>query len=155
MRRDHAARAPHRIASDVVRRRASQGRGDLLFTCLMCGVPLLLVGIVATGVSLFNPPPQSSERVWAGLVGVMGIVFGSGFIAMLLPERWHVGSRLWRWCGWLVAVVLVGFAVILLRYPATADSSRAPGKVGAVLLALGALYSAAQMARLWLRTRGG
>jgi len=132
-----------------VRKRASQGRGDLLFTCLMCGVPLLLVGIVATGVSLFDPPPDHSERVWAGLVGVMGIVFGTGFIAMLAPERWRVGSRLWRWCGWLVPGVIVAFAVILVRYPTTAADSSLPGKAGAVIGALGMLYLASKFARGW------
>jgi hypothetical protein len=121
----------------------------------MCGLPLLLVGIVATGVSLFDPPPEHSERVWAGLVGVMGIVFGTGFLAMLLPERWRVGSRLWRWCGWLVAGVIVAFAVVLLRYPTTAQDARLPSRAGAVIAALGMLWVAAKLGRLWLRTRRG
>ncbi len=78
------------------------GRGETIFIGLMCGIPLLLVGVLATAVSLFDPPNDSIERLGAGTVGVMGLVFGVGFLVLALPERWGVAGVLWRWCGWLV-----------------------------------------------------
>lgn len=98
----------------------------------MCGIPLFLVGVLATAVSLFDAPDDTIERLGAGTVGVMGLVFGVGFLVLALPERWGVAGLLWRWCGWLVPVALLPFALILLSFPAqVADRSSRIGS-GAV-----------------------
>lgn len=58
---------------------------------------------------------------------------------------------LWRWCGWLVPVALLPFALILLSFPAqVADrSSRIGSSAAAVLVGALMLYLAWMLARLW------
>lgn len=126
----------------------------MLFTTLMCGIPLLLVGIAATAVSLFDPPEDHFERLSAAAVAIMCVVFGVGFITMALPERWGAGAKMWRWCGWLVPLAILPFAAILLRDPATAadHTSRIGSSAAAIAIALAMVVVAALLARAWWRS---
>lgn len=76
------------------------GRGEATFIGLMCGIPLLLVGVLATAVSLFDAPNDTIERLGAGTVGVMGLVFGVGFLVLALPGASQVccGAGAAGWC---------------------------------------------------------
>jgi hypothetical protein len=126
----------------------------MIFTSLMCGIPLLLVGLLATGVSLFHPPPDRVERLTAGACAVGGLIFGPGFLSLIMPARWDAPARLWRWCGWLVALAPVPFATVLLVYPTTSaqHSTRIGSRAAAVVTGLVLLGAAAAIARSWLRS---
>ncbi|MEA2154557.1 MAG: hypothetical protein QOE11_697 [Solirubrobacteraceae bacterium] len=129
-----------------------KGRGDTVYTSLMCGIPLLITGVAATTVSILDPPADRFERLAAGCCAIMGLVFGIGFLSLVMPERWGAPGRLWRWCGWLIPLALLPFAVILLRDPATAadHSSRLGGSVGSVIFAVALLFVAGLAAKAWL-----
>jgi hypothetical protein len=133
-------------------RREREGRGEIIAIGLVCGIPCLLAGLGGTAAFLLNSPGDGLEWLAAGAVGIMGLVFGAGFITYALPERWGLGARLWRWGGWLAPLSVALFGALLLRDPATAaeHSTRIRSSFGAVVTALGMLAFAAWLARSWL-----
>jgi hypothetical protein len=133
-------------------RRQREGRGEIIAIGLVCGIPCLLAGLAGTAAVLLNSPGDGFEWLAAGAVGIIGIVFGVGFITYALPERWGLAARLWRWGGWLAPLSIALFGALLLSHPATAaeHSSRIRSSFGTVVLALGMLAFAVSLARRWL-----
>jgi hypothetical protein len=121
---------------------------------LLCGGPLLLMGVVASYVSLFDRPSRSSEAAMAMVAAVMGLSFGVGFLVWLFPPEWGVARRLWRWAGWLPGLSLVGLGVVTVGDPVeAAEQSERIGSAATAIIrgvAVGGLGAA--LVFTWIRT---